>query len=75
MVGCLKTRLKGPLNLSWGWGGGGLRPAGRTPGTHLVAEFPEGGWEHVRGASVPAKPTFAEARAVVADEGHVHGAA
>ena len=40
-----------------------------------MAEFPEDGWEHGQGCLGPREAHLAEARAVVTDEGHVHGAA
>lgn len=54
------------------------QPCGRwggDPGTHVMAKFPEDGWEHGQGRFGPCKAHLADARAVVADEGQVHGSA
>ena len=40
--------------------------------THVVSKFPEEGGEHGQGGFHARKAHLAEARAVVADEGHVH---
>lgn len=42
--------------------------------THIVLKFPQDRWEHGQGRFRPREAHLAEAGAVVADDGHAHGA-